>query len=125
MIWLSPMIGTEEGSVYFEIRDIVFQQTGNEREGLIRGLLGDGQCEVCTEVQLGKNPQVRIIPVWTDAGEVETLSVAVDEELLKEQLLEAVQRLFAIVGGRSFTNLTADKSRVYKSVLKENHWLAA
>ncbi len=68
MIWLSPMTGTEEGSVYFEIRDIALQHLGNKRNGLIRGLLGDGQREIFGEVQLGNNPQVRIIPVWTDAG---------------------------------------------------------
>lgn len=125
MIWLSPMAGTEEGSVYFEIRDIALQQTGTERNGLIRGLLGDGQLEICGEVQLGKNPQVRIIPVWTETGEVETLSAAIDEELLKEQLLEAVQRLFATVGGWSVTNLTADRSHLFKPVSRENRWLAA
>lgn len=97
MIWLSPATGTEEVNVYFEIRDIALQPTGDGAEGLIRGLLGDGQREIWGEVQLGRNAEVRILPCWNDEGEVESLTEAVDEDVLKSQLLEAVQKLFATV----------------------------
>lgn len=99
MIWLSPTTGTEEANVYFEIRDIALQPTGDGAAALIRGLLGDGQREIWGEVQLGRNAEVQLLPCWTDAGEVESLIAAVDEDLLKEQLLEAVQKLFATVNG--------------------------
>lgn len=98
MIWLSPMAGTAEGSVYFEIRDISLQQTGNQSEGLIQGLLGDGQREVWAEVHLGKQPQAKILPLWTDEGQVESLGAEIDEELLEVQLLDAVQKLFSVIG---------------------------
>ena len=101
MIWLTPMAGTEEGSVYFQIRDISLRQNGTESCGIIGGLLGDGCHEVWGEVEFGMKPQVRILPLLTDAGEVETLSAAVDEELLKAQLLESVQEVFAAFISRS------------------------
>lgn len=103
MIWLSPMVGTAEGSVYFDIRDISLQRNGNGSAGRIGGLLGDGQREIWAEIQLGTVPQVTILPVWTDEGQVESLSAAVDEEQLKQQLLGEVQQLFNTLGLRSAT----------------------
>ncbi len=101
MIWLTPMTGTEEGSVYFQIRDISLRQNGAESCGLISGLLGDGHHEVWGEVELGRQSQVRILPLLTDCGQVENLSAAVDEELLKTQLLDAVQEVFSAFVSRS------------------------
>lgn len=125
MIWLSPMAGTEEGSVYFDIRDIALQQTDHGTDGLIRGLLGDGQREIWGEVQLGEKPQARILPLWTDEGQVESLSAAIDEELLKEQLLEAVQKLFATIGGWAASNCP-NRGNHHSPNNQENcHWLAA
>ncbi len=103
MIWLAPMSGTEEGSIYFDIRDIALQRTGNGTEGVVRGLLGDGRLELWGEVHLGSSPQVQVLPLWTDDGQVENFTVAVDEGLLKAQLLEAVQQVFATVGALSPT----------------------
>ncbi|MDB4470861.1 hypothetical protein N9063_01105 [Deltaproteobacteria bacterium] len=125
MIWLSPMTGTEEGSVYFDVRDITLQQTDNGTDGLIRGLLGDGQREIWGEVQLGKNPQVRILPLWTDDGQIESLSAAIDEELLKEQLLDAVQKLFAAVGGWSTSSHMDRENHLSLHNQGNCHWLAA
>lgn len=98
MIWLASMAGVEEGSVYFEIRDIALRRTGNGCTGVVAGLLGDGQRELWGEVHLSSSPQVQILPQWTDDGRVESFSLAVDEGLLKEQLLDAVQTLFAGIG---------------------------
>lgn len=125
MIWLSPMAGTEEGSVYFDIRDIALQQTDNGTDGLIRGLLGDGQREIWGEVQLGKNAQVRILPWWTDDGQVESFSAAIDEELLKQQLLEAVQKLFAMVGLWSASSRIDHENDLSLNNQGNCHWLAA
>ena len=85
MIWLSPMTGTGESGVYFDIRDISLQPTGNGTDGLISGLVGDGHREIWGEVQPGKQPQVRILPLWTDEGQVEELAAEIDLELLKKQ----------------------------------------
>jgi hypothetical protein len=121
MIWLSPMTGTGEGSVYFDIRDINPQPTGNGTDGLIRGLLGDGQREVWGEVQLGKQPQVKILPLWTDDGQVEELAAEIDEELLKKQLLEAARRVFSTVGKWAATASFDDLTQI----LQGHDWLAA
>ena len=125
MIWLSPMTGTAEGSVYFDIRDIVLQQTGYGSEGMIRGLLGDGQREIWGEVQLGKNPRATILPLWTDDGQMESLSSAVDEELLVEQLLEAVQKVFSTVGAWAATNHSVEEYYCFTSAPKPKQCHAA
>lgn len=93
MIWLSPMAGTAEGSIYFDIRDITVKRTGNGTVGTVCGLLGDGQRELWGEVSLGSSPQVHILPLWTDEGQIESFPASVDESLLKEQLLEVVRSL--------------------------------
>jgi len=125
MIWLSPMAGTEEGSVYFEIRDIALQPTGSGTEGVIRGLLGDGQQEIWGEVQLGHQAEARILPCWTEDGQVEALSVSVDEELLKEQLLDAVQKLFATVGRWTDACRQVAEPHHFIPETKEKHRLVA
>jgi len=53
MIWLSPTSGIEECSIYFEIRDIDLKCRGDVTSGVVRGLLGDGSCELWGEVFLG------------------------------------------------------------------------
>ncbi|MCK5825682.1 MAG: hypothetical protein KAG93_01505 [Desulfuromusa sp.] len=93
MIWLSPTSGTEECSIYFEIRDIDLQWRGNVTSGVVRGLLGDGSCELFGEVFLGDEESAKILPVWTESGAVESFSAAVDESLLLEQLLAEVKTL--------------------------------
>lgn len=95
MIWLSPMAGTEEGSIYFDIRDIVLQRTTSGHKGLIRGLLGDGALELWGEIYLGHSSKVQILPQWTDDGQVESFSAAIDESLLKIQLLAEVEKVVA------------------------------
>ena len=97
MIWLAPMSGTAEGSIYFDIRDIALQRIGNGTQGVVSGLLGDGQLELWGEVHFGSSPQVQILPLWSDDGQVENFAVSVDEGLLKEQLLEAVRKVFTRV----------------------------
>ncbi|SHI52292.1 hypothetical protein SAMN02745165_00302 [Malonomonas rubra DSM 5091] len=121
MIWLSPMTGTEEGSVYFDIRDISLQPTGRGTDGVISGLLGDGQREIWGEVHLGSQPQVRILPLWTDDGQIEELSLAVDEELLKQQLLESVQNVFSTVERWAVATSFED----VKPIVQSHDWLAA
>ena len=93
MIWLSPTSGTEECSIYFEIRDIDLQCRGDVTSGVVRGLLGDGSLELWGEVFLGAVESAQILPVWTEAGEVESFSAAVDESLLLEQMLAEVKAL--------------------------------
>ena len=65
MIWLSPTNGTNDCSIYFEIRDIDLQCHGNVTSGVVRGLLGDGYCELWGEVFLGSVEYAQILPVWT------------------------------------------------------------
>ncbi len=93
MIWLSPTSGTEECSIYFEIRDIDLKCRGDVTSGVVRGLLGDGSCELWGEVFLGHDESAQILPVWTESGEVESFSAAVDEPLLQQQMLSEVKIL--------------------------------
>jgi len=97
MIWLSPTSGTEECSIYFEIRDIDLQYRGDVTSGVVRGLLGDGSLELWGEVFLGAVESAQILPVWTETGEVESFSAAVDESLLIAQMLVEVKALFSRV----------------------------
>ncbi|HEY5673903.1 MAG TPA: hypothetical protein VIR78_09380 [Malonomonas sp.] len=98
MIWLSTLAGTQECSIYFEIRDIEVRRTGSGAQGVVRGLLGDGRRELWSEVFLGETPEVQILPEWSDAGEVEGFDAALDEALLKQQLLVSVQKIFSRIG---------------------------
>ncbi len=98
MIWLTTQDGVQEHSCYFEIRAIDLQRTESGTQGCIRGLLGDGQSEVWGEVELGTRPQAQILPVWNEDGQIETLDEAIDEDQLKQQLVTAVQGLFARFG---------------------------
>lgn len=91
MIWLSPTSGTNNCSIYFEIRDIDLQCHGDINSGVVRGLLGDGYCELWGEVFLGSVEYAQILPVWTESGEVESFSTAVDESLLQQQMLSEVK----------------------------------
>ncbi len=93
MIWLSPASGTEECNIYFEIRDIDLQHRGNITSGVVRGLLGDGLCELPGEVFLGAEESAQLLPVWSEGGAVESFSPAVDETLLLQQLLAEVKTL--------------------------------
>ena len=93
MIWLSPTSGTEECSIYFEIRDIDLKCRGDVTSGVVRGVLGDGACELLGEVFLGRDESAQILPVWTENGEVESFSAAVDEPLLQQQMLSEVKML--------------------------------
>ncbi len=102
MIWLSPMTGTKECSIYFDIRDIDLRRTGKTTEGVVRGLLGDGQRELWGEVCLSKNSHAQILPLWGDDGQIETFDDSVDESLLQSQLLAAVESLFARIATCDF-----------------------
>ncbi|MEA3362654.1 MAG: hypothetical protein U9Q61_05225 [Thermodesulfobacteriota bacterium] len=93
MIWLSPASGTNECSIYFDIRDIDLQCSGVESTGVIRGLIGDGTCELWGEVFLGDKEFAQILPVWTEAGVIESFSDAVDQSLLLQQMLSEVKSL--------------------------------
>ena len=125
MIWLSTLAGTQECSIYFDIRDIDLRRTGNATEGVIRGLLGDGRRELWGEVFLGDAPRVQILPEWNDGGEVEGFDAEIDESLLKQQLLATVQKVFSRVGTLlSFDLLPAENSAHY-TAQKESSHLAA
>lgn len=91
MIWLSPTTGTNNCSIYFEIRDIDLQCRGDVISGVVRGLLGDGYCELWGEVFLGSVEYAQILPVWTESGEVESFSAVVDESLLQQQMLSEIK----------------------------------
>ncbi len=95
MIWLSSNSGIEQGSIYFDLRNVEFHFTGSRLEGLIQGLLGDGQNEFWGEVKIGADSEVKILPLWTEDGEIEELLPHIDEEDLKQQLLGAIQARFA------------------------------
>ena len=98
MIWLSPASGTEECSIYFEIRDINLEYRGDVTSGVVRGLLGDGSCELWGEVFLGAVESAQILPVWTETGEVESFPAVVDESLLLQQMLAEVKTLLPGMG---------------------------
>ena len=98
MIWLSPTNGTEECSIYFEIRDIDLQLRSGVTSGVVRGLLGDGACEFWGEVFLGDDESAQILPVWTEGGNIEFFSAAVDETLLLQQMLVEVKTLLPEMG---------------------------
>ena len=98
MIWLSPMAGTEECSVYFDIRDIGVRRTGSTTEGVVSGIIGDGSCELWGEVTLGEKSQVNILPFWDEGEPPGSLDEAIDLASLKTQLAEAVARVFSGIG---------------------------
>lgn len=93
MIWLSPANGTKECSIYFDIRDIDLQCSGDRSTCVVRGLLGDGFCELLGEVSLGGRDFAKILPVWSETGVLESFSDAVDEDLLQQEMLSAVKDL--------------------------------
>lgn len=93
MIWLSPASGTEECNIYFEIRDIDLQRHGDITSGVVRGLLGDGLCELVGEVFLGAEESAQILPLWDESGSVESFPAIVDESLLLQQMLAEVKTL--------------------------------
>ena len=93
MIWLSPASGTEECNIYFEIRDIDLQHHGDITSGVVRGLLGDGLCELVGEVFLGTEESAQILPIWDESGNVEFFPAVVDESLLLQQMVAEVKIL--------------------------------
>jgi hypothetical protein len=125
MIWLSTLAGTQERSIYFDIRDIDLQRTGTATEGVIRGLLGDGHRELWGEVFLGAAPQVQILSEWSADGEVEGFDAEIDESLLKQQLLVSVQRVFSRIGDLSPFDLLPTEHCNYPHPPKERDYLAA
>jgi len=94
MIWLSPASGTKECSIYFDIRDIDLQISAGRSAGVVRGLVGDGSCELWGEVFLGHREFAQILPVWTESGTIESFPDEVDEALLLQEMLSAVKNLF-------------------------------
>ncbi len=125
MIWLSTTAGMQEFSIYFEIRDIDIRRTGNATEGVIRGLLGDGRCELWSEVFLGDKPRVQILPEWTEGGEVDELDSSIDESVLKRQLLGAVQEVFDQIGRLTSPALLPSVVLASEVTHKRNKHLAA
>ena len=102
MIWLSPASGTKECSVYFDIRDINVKFSAGRLTGVIRGLVGDGSCELWGEVFLGDAEFSQILPVWSETGAIESFSEAVDETLLLREMLTAVKDLPLMLGSREY-----------------------
>ncbi|WP_321370282.1 hypothetical protein [uncultured Desulfuromusa sp.] len=98
MIWLSPANGTKECSIYFDIRDIDLQYSEGQSIGVVRGLVGDGSCELWGEVFLGRREFAQILPLWTESGKIETFSEDVDESLLLQEMLSIVKNLQFMVG---------------------------
>jgi hypothetical protein len=98
MIWLSPANGTKECSIYFDIRDIDLQFSAGRSTGVVRGLVGNGSCELWGEVFLGQREFAQILPVWTESGTIESFSDEVDETLLLQEMLSAVKNLLLRVG---------------------------
>jgi hypothetical protein len=98
MIWLSANAGTEERSVYFDIRDIDLQCTGSAVSGLVRGIVGDGQCEYWGEVCLGEDPQVKILPFWEEEQEAAEIENQLDLQMLKVRLAGTVAGIFHGIG---------------------------
>lgn len=98
MIWLSPANGTKECSIYFDIRDIDLQYTEGQSTGVVRGLVGDGACELWGEVFLGRREFAQILPLWTESGIIETFPEEVDESLLLQEMLSVVKNLKFMVG---------------------------
>ncbi len=103
MIWLSATVGTQERSVYFDIRDIDVRRTGSFTEGIVRGVLGDGQREFWGEVSLGEAVQVSILPFWEEDEKPTCFDEGIDPQLLQEQLAESVVKVF-----HGIVQLTAD-----------------
>lgn len=91
MIWLSPTHAAHENSIYFDIRDIDLQYHGDFISGMVRGLIGDGFCEIWSEVALGQAESAQFLPLWSDDGRIESLSGITDESLLQKQLIEEVK----------------------------------
>lgn len=108
MIWLSPMAGTRECSVYFDIRGIDLRRTGSATVGVVRGIVGDGCCEAWGEIVLGEALQVNILPFWDEDERQGDFDEAVDLPLLKQQLAEAVTKVFSGIG-----QLTAGERLVF------------
>ncbi|MEE4253417.1 MAG: hypothetical protein V2I50_05175 [Desulfuromusa sp.] len=98
MIWLSPANGTKECSIYFDIRDIDLQFSEGRSTGIVRGLVGNGSCELWGEVFLGHKEFAQILPVWTETGVMESFSDEVDETLLLHEMLSAVKNMLLRVG---------------------------
>ncbi len=95
MIWLSSTTENTERTFYFDIRDVSLRRNGRQTEGLVRGLLGDGECELWAEAVLGQESRLQILPIWTEQGTVEGFTPQIDEADLKAQLLDALERIFS------------------------------
>ena len=91
MIWLSPTHATHESSIYFDIRDIDLQYHGDFISGMICGLIGDGCCEIWSEITLGQIESAQFLPLWAEDGRIEYPSGIIDECLLQKQLIEEVK----------------------------------
>lgn len=98
MIWLAPIVGTLEGSVYFDIRDIDVRRTGSGTEGVVGGIVGDGCCEFWGEVSLGGSQQVNILPFCDEEECLLRFEESVDLYALKKQLAESVSKVFSRIG---------------------------
>ena len=91
MIWLSSPQGSSDRSIYFDIRHIDLAWQERRPSGSVRGVIGDGCSEIWGDIQLGQEDSAQLLPVWHENGEVETLAVDLDTELLAQQLVTATR----------------------------------
>lgn len=95
MIWLATAEASPARNFYFEIRDVALNYRGDQPTGIIRGIVGDGCCELWSEIELGPREQVRILPVLSETGALESFAGEIDEEVLAEQILSEIKVRFS------------------------------
>ncbi len=93
MIWLPASEYSEEQNSYFDIRDMDIRYRNQAYAGRVSGVLGIGPVEFWTEVRIGEEEDIQVLPVYHDSGEVESVPDSVDLNELHRVLRDEVNRI--------------------------------
>jgi len=93
MIWLPASDYTEEQSSYFDVRDMDIRYRNHSYSGMVSGVLGLGCTEFWAEIRIGNEPDIKILPVYHDNGEIDSVPDSVDLKALHRVLRDEIKRM--------------------------------